>query len=64
MRRDRRDPLLVTGVIVLLLFLLLISVLGRMFVFLRLISTLLLVGLLVLGAIIGYRVYYNKDEPS
>lgn len=59
---DRRDPLLVTGVIVLLLFLLLVSVLGRMFLFLRLISTLLLVGLVVLGALIGYRLYYGKDE--
>ncbi|MFI5266458.1 MAG: hypothetical protein ACHQ7M_03680, partial [Chloroflexota bacterium] len=64
MKLDRRDPLLVTGVIVLLLFLMLVSVLGRMFIFLRLISTLLLVGLLVLGAIIGYRFYYNKDESS
>ncbi|HEY8693166.1 MAG TPA: hypothetical protein VIR57_10540 [Chloroflexota bacterium] len=64
MKPDRRDPLLVTGVVVLLLFLLLVSVLGRMFLFLRLISTLLLVGLLVLGAIIGYRFYYNKDESS
>ena len=64
MKLDRRDPLLVTGVVVLLLFLLLVSVLGRMFLFLRLISTLLLVGLLVLGAIIGYRFYYNKDESS
>ena len=64
MKPDRRDPLLVTSVVVLLLFLLLVSVLGRMFLFLRLISTLLLVGLLVLGAIIGYRFYYNKDESS
>jgi len=64
MKLDRRDPLLVTGVVVLLLFLLLVSVLGRMFLFLRLVSTLLLVGLLVLGAIIGYRFYYNKDESS
>ena len=64
MKPDRRDPLLVTGVVVLLLFLLLVSVLGRMFLFLRLISTLLLVGLLVLAAIIGYRLYYNKDESS
>ena len=64
MKLDRRDPLLVTGVFVILLFLLMVSVLGRMFVFLRLISMLLLVGLVVLGAIIGYRFYYNKDEPS
>ncbi|HVA24869.1 MAG TPA: hypothetical protein VMW62_10800 [Chloroflexota bacterium] len=64
MKLDRRDPLLVTGVIVLLLFVLLVSVLGRMFLFLRLISTLLLLGLLALGAIIGYRFYYNKDDPS
>ena len=64
MKPDRRDPLLVTSVVVLLLLLLLVSVLGRMFLFLRLISTLLLVGLLVLGAIIGYRFYYNKDESS
>jgi hypothetical protein len=61
---DRRDPLVVTGAIVALLFLFLVSMLGRMFLFLRLISTLLLIGLLVLGAIIGYRFYYNKDESS
>lgn len=61
MKLDRRDPVLVAGVIVLLLFLLLVSVLGRMFLFLRFISTLLLIGLLVLGALIGYRFYYNKD---
>ena len=59
---DRRDPVLVAGVIVLLLFLLLVSVLGRMFLFLRFVSTLLLLGLLVLGGLIGYRFYYNKDE--
>jgi hypothetical protein len=63
-KADRRDPLLVTGAIVALLFLFLVSMLGRMFLFLRLISTLLLIGLLVLGAIIGYRFYYNKDESS
>ena len=64
MKLDRRDPLLVTGVIVVLLFVLLVSVLGRMLLFLRFISTLLLVGLLVLGAIVGWRFYYNKDERS
>lgn len=58
---NRRDPLVVTGVIVLLLFLLLISVLARMFVFLRFISFLLLLGLLVFGGIVGYR-YYLKDQ--
>lgn len=57
----RRDPLVVTGVIVLLLFLLLISVLARMFIFLRFISLLLLLGLLVFGGIAGYR-YYLKDQ--
>lgn len=62
MKLDRRDPVLVTGVIILLLFVLLVSVLGRMFLFLRFISTLLLLGLLVLGGLIGYRFYYNKDE--
>jgi hypothetical protein len=62
MKLDRRDPLLVTGGLVLLLFLLMLSVLGRMFIFLRLITTLLLVGLLAMGAIIAYRFYYNRDE--
>ncbi len=58
----KRDPVLVTGAVILLLFLLLISVLGRMFLFLRFISSLLLLGLLVLGGLIGYRFYYNKDQ--
>ena len=62
MKLDRRDPVLVTGVIILLLFVLLVSVLGRMFLFLRFVSTLLLLGLLVLGGLIGYRLYYKKDE--
>ena len=62
MKLDRRDPVLVAGVIVLLLFLLMVSVLGRMFLFLRFISTLLLLGLLVLGGLIAYRFYYTKDE--
>ena len=58
---SRRDPLVVTGVIILLLFLLLISVLARMFIFLRFISLLLLLGLIVFGGIAGYR-YYLKDQ--
>ena len=62
MKLDRRDPVLVAGAIVVLLFLLLVSVLGRMFLFLRFVSTLLLLGLLVLGGLIGYRFYYHKDE--
>ena len=63
MKAGRRDPLLVSGAVVVLLFVLMVSVLGRMFLFLRLISTLLLLALLVLGAIIGYRFYF-KDESS
>ena len=60
---SRRDPLVVAGVIILLLFVLLLSVLGRMLVFLRFISTLLLLAGLVFAGIIGYRLYY-KDGPS
>ena len=63
MKAGRRDPLLVSGAVVVLLFVLMVSVLGRMFLFLRLISTLLLLALLVLGAIIGYR-FYVKDGSS
>jgi hypothetical protein len=37
-----------------------ISVLGRMFVFLRFVSTLLIVTVLIFVGIIGYR-YYYKD---
>jgi hypothetical protein len=59
----RRDPLLVTGIVILLLFLLLISVLARMFLFLRLVSLLLLLGVLVFGGIAGYR-YYMKDQTQ
>ena len=62
MKLDRRDPLVVAGIVVLLLFLLLVSVLGRMLLFLRFISTLLLLGLLVLAAIVGYRVYYRDGS--
>ena len=58
---SRKDPLVITGVIVLLLFLLLISVLARMFLFLRFLSFLLILGLLVFGGIAGYR-YYLKGE--
>lgn len=60
---NRRDPLLVTGGIIVLLFLLMVSVLGRMFVFLRFISLLLLVAIVVFAGIIGYR-YYSKDSSS
>ncbi|HLQ31516.1 MAG TPA: hypothetical protein VK457_02415 [Chloroflexota bacterium] len=60
MNFNRRDPLIVTGVVILLLFLLLVSVLGRMFLFLRFISLLLLVGVLVFAGIVGYR-FYSKD---
>ena len=62
MKLDRRDPLVVSGVLVLLLFLLLVSVLGRMLLFLRFVSVLLLFALLALGAVVAYRVYYSKDE--
>lgn len=55
--------MLVTGVIILMLFLLLLSVLGRMFIFLRFISGLLLLAGLVFAALVGYRMYY-KDGRS
>ncbi|HEX6512710.1 MAG TPA: hypothetical protein VF157_10450 [Chloroflexota bacterium] len=60
---SRRDPLLVTGLIILALFLVLLSVLGRMFVFLRFISTLLLLAGLVFAGIVGYRFYYKDGKP-
>jgi hypothetical protein len=63
MNFNRRDPLIVTGVVILLLFLLLVSVLGRMFLFLRFISLLLLVGVLVFAGIVGYRFYYKDGRP-
>ncbi len=59
----RRDPLLVTGVVILLLFLLMVSVLGRMFLFLRFISFLLLISAVVFAGIVGYRFYY-RDRSS
>lgn len=46
----------------LLLFLLMVSVLGRMFIFLRFISLLLLLALLVFAAIAGYRFYVQRDQ--
>ena len=58
---NRRDPLVVMGFVVVALLLLMMSVLGRMFLFLRFVSVLLLVGLLVLGLIIGYRFYYKRQ---
>ncbi len=61
---SRRDPLIVTGVVILLLFLMLVAVLGRMFVFLRFISLLLFVAVLVFAAIVGYRFYYKRDGVS
>ncbi|HLG72062.1 MAG TPA: hypothetical protein VK009_16710 [Chloroflexota bacterium] len=63
MNLNRRDPLLVTGGVILLLFMLMVSVLGRMFLFLRFISLLLLVAIVVFAGIIGYR-YYSKDGSS
>jgi hypothetical protein len=59
----RRDPLVVTGVVILLLFLLMVSVLGRMFLFLRFISLMLLVAVVVFAGIVGYRFYY-RDRSS
>ncbi len=59
----RRDPLVVTGVVILLLFMLMISVLGRMFLFLRFISFLLLIAAVVFAGIVGYRFYY-RDRSS
>jgi energy-coupling factor transporter transmembrane protein EcfT len=59
---SRRDPLLVTGVVILLLFLMLVAVLGRMFLFLRFISLLLLVAILIFAGIVGYRFYYKGNR--
>ncbi|MBV8086215.1 MAG: hypothetical protein JO247_15520 [Chloroflexi bacterium] len=58
----RRDPLLVSGLVVLLLFVFMLSVLGRMLVFLRVVSGLLLVALLIFGGIAGYRFYLQRDN--
>lgn len=58
----RRDPLVVTGLVILLLFLLMISVLGRMFIFLRFVSTLLVVALLLFAAIAGVRLYLRDQS--
>ena len=62
MRPKRRDPLLVSGVVVLLVFVLMISVLSRMFIFLRFVTGLLLLALLVFGGIAGYRLYLQRDD--
>jgi len=61
-RFNRRDPLFVSGLVVLLLLVLMVSVLGRMFVFLRFVSSLLLLSLLVFAAIAGYRFYVQRDQ--
>jgi len=61
MKLDRRDPLVVTGAAILVLFLLMISVLGRMFVFLRAVSLLLLVAVAIFAALAGAR-YYLRDR--
>ena len=61
---NRRDPLIVTGVIILALFLLLVAVLGRMFLFLRFISLALLLAVLVFAGIAGYHFYYKDGGRS
>ena len=58
----KRDPLVVSGAAVLILFLLMLSVLGRMFVFLRFISVLLLVAVTVFAALLGARFYLRDDR--
>lgn len=63
MSLSRRDPLVVTGVVIVGLVLLMISVLGRMFVFLRFVSVLLFLGIAVFAAIIGYRFYSRDGRP-
>ncbi|HEU0167935.1 MAG TPA: hypothetical protein VFS62_09180 [Chloroflexota bacterium] len=60
----KRDPLVVSGAAVLVLFLLMLSVLGRMFVFLRVISVLLLLAVLVFAALLGARVYLRDERRS
>mgnify|MGYP001409920546 FL=1 len=62
MKVNRRDPLFVTGAIIALLFLLLVSVLGRMFVFLRVITTLLLLAVVLFAVIAGARVYFRGQS--
>jgi len=57
----KRDPLVVSGVVVVSLLLLLLSVLGRMFVFLRFISIALLLGVLVFAALLGARLYVRDN---
>ena len=62
MKGSRRDPLFVTGAVIALLFLLLVSVLGRMFVFLRVITTLLLLAVILFAVIAGARVYFRDQS--
>ncbi len=62
MKLSRRDPLVITGIIVVLLVLLLISVLGRMFLFLRFISGLLVLAIVLFACIAGARLYLRSDR--
>ena len=57
---NRRDPLFISGLIVILLLILTVSVIGRMFVFVRLMSTLLLLATLVFSGIVAFRVYKDR----
>ena len=56
---NRRDPLVVSGLVVLLILLLMLSVIGRMVVFMRFMSALLVLATLVFGGIVAFRVYFK-----
>lgn len=57
MKSKRRDPLFTLGILIVLLLGFMVSVLARMFVFLRFVSALLLLCVLVFAAVICFRVY-------
>ena len=61
MKSKRRDPLFSLGLLIALLFGLMVLVLARMVVFLRFVSTLLLLCVLVFAAVVCFRVYV-KDR--
>lgn len=62
MKLNRRDPLVITGAFVLLLLLLMISVLGRMVLFLRFVSGLLVLSVLLFAGIAGLRLYLRNQR--
>ncbi len=56
---NRRDPLFISGLVVVLLFVLMLSVTFRALLFMRFMSMLLLVATLIFAGIIAFRVYFK-----